>query len=113
MRPSSLAALSEAVPAINGKEASVKREFYYQDDRSNKFWTIERLGKDLVTTHGRIGSKGRDTRKQFETFSNVAGWRNAIEQQPPSQSRPYLPPGNALPPRLVLGQYGPETASDN
>lgn len=89
----------------------MKREFYYQDDRSNKFWTIERLGKSLVTAHGRIGSKGREPRRQFETSSNVAGWRNAIEQQPPSQSRPYVPPGNALPPRCVLRENGRETAS--
>lgn len=43
----------------------MRREFYYQDDRSNKFWTIELLGNEYVTTHGRIGAKPRETRKQF------------------------------------------------
>lgn len=43
----------------------MKRQFYLQDDRSNKFWTIELLGNICVTTHGRVGAKPRETRKQF------------------------------------------------
>jgi predicted DNA-binding WGR domain protein len=43
----------------------VKREFYYQDDRSNKFWTIELAGNEYVTTHGRVGARPRETRRQF------------------------------------------------
>ena len=45
----------------------MKREFFYQDDRSNKFWTIELVGTGYVTTHGRVGSTGRETRKQFDS----------------------------------------------
>jgi predicted DNA-binding WGR domain protein len=44
---------------------SEKREFYLQNDQSNKFWTIEQVGNVCVTTHGRIGAKGRETRKEF------------------------------------------------
>jgi len=43
----------------------MKREFYFQSDTSNKFWTIELDGKTLVTNHGRIGSHARETRKDF------------------------------------------------
>ena len=43
----------------------MKREFHLQDDRSNKFWTIEVVGNDVVTTHGRIGAKPRETRKAW------------------------------------------------
>lgn len=43
----------------------MKREFYYQDDKSNKFWTIEQVGNEYITTHGRVGAKPRETRKQF------------------------------------------------
>lgn len=43
----------------------MKREFYYQNDTSNKFWTIELIGNCYVTTHGRIGTKPRETRKEF------------------------------------------------
>jgi predicted DNA-binding WGR domain protein len=43
----------------------MKRQFYLQDDRSNKFWTIELLGNVCVTNHGRVGAKPRETRKQF------------------------------------------------
>ncbi|MBU1248562.1 MAG: DUF4240 domain-containing protein [Proteobacteria bacterium] len=43
----------------------MNRQFYYQDDRSNKFWTIELTGNEYVTTHGRIGAKPREARKQF------------------------------------------------
>ncbi len=45
----------------------MRREFYYQDDKSNKFWTIERDGRTCITTNGRIGSKPRETRKEFAT----------------------------------------------
>lgn len=45
----------------------MKRQFYLQDDRSNKFWTIEQIGSEYVTTHGRIGAKPRETRHQFAT----------------------------------------------
>ncbi len=40
----------------------MKREFYLQDDQSNKFWTVEVVGNALVTTNGRIGAKPRETR---------------------------------------------------
>lgn len=43
----------------------MKRQFYSQDDRSNKFWTIELIGNVCVTTHGRVGARPRETRKQF------------------------------------------------
>jgi predicted DNA-binding WGR domain protein len=49
------------------RSSDVRREFYYQDDRSNKFWTIECVGRTCVTTHGRIGAKPRETRKAFAT----------------------------------------------
>jgi predicted DNA-binding WGR domain protein len=43
----------------------MKREFYLQDDKSNKFWTIELSGTSHTTTHGRIGTAGKVTRKEF------------------------------------------------
>jgi predicted DNA-binding WGR domain protein len=43
----------------------MKREFYLQNDKSNKFWTIEGVGMGYITTHGRIGTKGRQARKEF------------------------------------------------
>lgn len=49
----------------------MKREFFYQDDRSNKFWTIELIGDEYVTTHGRVGAKPRETRKQFSSPSEA------------------------------------------
>ncbi len=45
----------------------MKREFYFQDDRSNKFWTIEQVGTAYVTTNGRVGATPRETRKQCNT----------------------------------------------
>ncbi len=45
----------------------MRRDFYYQDDRSNKFWTIEVADRTCITTHGRIGSRPRETRKEFPT----------------------------------------------
>lgn len=43
----------------------MRREFALQDDTSDKFWTIERSGSSCVTTHGRMGAKPRETRKEF------------------------------------------------
>lgn len=42
----------------------MRREFYLQDDQSNKFWTIEVVGGVVVTTNGRIGAKPRETRTE-------------------------------------------------
>ena len=45
----------------------MKRKFYFQDDKSNKFWTIELIDCEYITTHGRIGAKPRETSKKFTT----------------------------------------------
>ncbi|HVW03000.1 MAG TPA: DUF4240 domain-containing protein [Planctomycetaceae bacterium] len=45
----------------------MRREFYYQDNTSNKFWTIERVGTTCITTNGRIGASPRETRNEFPT----------------------------------------------
>jgi len=45
----------------------MKREFYLQDDKSNKFWTIELAGNAHTTSHGRIGTTGKETLKEFAT----------------------------------------------
>ncbi len=42
-----------------------RREFYFRDDKSNKFWTVEVVGTELITTNGRIGATPRETRNQF------------------------------------------------
>ncbi|MCB1636852.1 MAG: WGR domain-containing protein [Xanthomonadales bacterium] len=47
----------------------MKREFYLQDDQSNKFWTIEVQGPAVITTNGRVGSKPRETRKHYPSQS--------------------------------------------
>jgi predicted DNA-binding WGR domain protein len=44
-----------------------RREFYLQDDQSNKYWTIAVDGTCVVTTNGRIGAKPRETRTDFPT----------------------------------------------
>lgn len=44
----------------------MKREFYYQDDRSNKFWTIELVGEIVITTNGRFGATPRETRHGYD-----------------------------------------------
>ena len=38
-----------------------RREFYLQDDQSNKYWTIEVAESSIVITNGRIGAKPRET----------------------------------------------------
>lgn len=49
----------------------MKREFFYQDDRSNKFWTVEVMGCRVVTQNGRIGATPRETSKDFPTSEDA------------------------------------------
>ena len=50
----------------------MKREFFFQDDRSNKFWTIDITDRGIRTTNGRIGAKPRETRKEMPDASAAA-----------------------------------------
>jgi predicted DNA-binding WGR domain protein len=49
-----------------------RREFYLQDDQSNKYWTIEVDGACVVTTNGRIGARPRETRTEFPSPDKAA-----------------------------------------
>ena len=62
----------------------MKREFYYQDDRSNKFWSIEQTGNEIVTANCNVGAKPREIRKQFDD-EGVA--KRAVEKQVTSKLR--------------------------
>lgn len=44
----------------------MRREFYFQDDRSNKFWYIELDGDRCTAFNGRVGAQPRSTEKTFE-----------------------------------------------
>ena len=54
------------------------REFVYRDLRSNKFWTIDCKGKDVVVTNGRIGAKPRESRT---AHASPAAARAAAQKQ--------------------------------
>lgn len=41
------------------------RRFEFQDDKSSKFWEIERDGAELTTRWGRIGTKGQTGTKRY------------------------------------------------
>jgi len=56
----------------------MKYELYYLDDKSNKFWTIELIDKTYKTTYGKAGSKGRETKKAFESIEKA---KKAIKTQ--------------------------------
>ena len=45
-----------------------RREFYLQDDQSNKYWTIEVAETSIVTTNGRIGAKPRETHSKHPAY---------------------------------------------
>ena len=49
----------------------MRREFSLQDDTSDKFWTIELQGSTCITTHGRMGAKPRETRKEFPSVGEA------------------------------------------
>lgn len=84
-----------------------KREFYLQDDVSNKFWTIDVLGDEVVTTNGRIGAKPRETRTRHGDAA--AARREADREVLGKRRKGYIEcelskvPAyqNGLPPRFV------------
>jgi len=88
-------------------EVIMRREFFLQDDRSNKFWTIEVVGTDVVTTNGRIGARPRETRA---AHTSISAARSAVEKEVLLKRRkgyiegcledvpPYV---KGLPPRFV------------
>jgi predicted DNA-binding WGR domain protein len=84
-----------------------KREFYLQDDQSNKYWTIDVVGNEVVTTNGRIGAKPRETRTAFASAEQAA--REAEKEILGKRRKGYLEgelaavPGyvRGLPPRFV------------
>lgn len=41
--------------------------FYFDDGKSRKFWSIANRGKTVVTTSGRFGAKGRESKKVYST----------------------------------------------
>jgi predicted DNA-binding WGR domain protein len=58
----------------------MKREFYYQDKSSNKYWKIECSGSSVITENGRVGAKPRRTENSFlvhRIFPNV--FSNSIQ----------------------------------
>lgn len=88
----------------------MRREFYYQDDRSNKFWTIELIDRACITTHGRIGSKPRETRKEFPT-EDVA--QRELEKQIASKlKKGYVEGALAAVPEHVKPDWSQLTMSD-
>lgn len=65
----------------------MKREFFLQDDRSNKFWTVEVDDARLITTNGRVGAKPRETVKTY--VSNAAAMAECEKQIAAKQNKGY------------------------
>ncbi len=41
--------------------------YYFDDGKSRKFWSVANRGKTVVTTSGRLGAKGRESKKVYST----------------------------------------------
>lgn len=84
-----------------------RREFYLQDDQSNKYWTVEVAEGSVITTNGRIGAKPRETRTAFdapesalrEAEREILAKRRKGYIEGDLSSIPEYAPG--LPPRFV------------
>lgn len=84
-----------------------KREFYLQDDQSNKYWTIEVMETSVVTTNGRMGGKPRETRSNHDSHDaallaaekEILGKRRKGYVEGRLDDVPEYAPG--LPPRFV------------
>jgi predicted DNA-binding WGR domain protein len=89
----------------------MRRDFYYQDDRSNKFWTIEVVDRTSITTHGRIGSKPRETRKEFPTWD--AAQRELEKQVASKLKKGYIEGALDAVPEHVKPDWSTMTMSDD
>ena len=85
----------------------MRREFFLQDDQSNKFWTIDLIDTAVVSTNGRMGAKPRETRASYPS-SEAA--KLAFEKEILAKRRKGYIEGNlanvptyvaGLPPRFV------------
>lgn len=45
----------------------IEKKLIYQDEKSNKFWDIEIVGRSFTVTFGKIGSRGQSQTKDFES----------------------------------------------
>ena len=45
----------------------MKRYFIFQDNKSQKFWSIDTNGKSFTVTYGKLGSAGQMTNKEFDS----------------------------------------------
>jgi predicted DNA-binding WGR domain protein len=88
----------------------MRREFFYQDDKSNKFWTVEVVGKTCVTTHGRIGANPRETRKDFPTEN--AALREVDKQVAAKVKKGYMEGDLSSVPEYVKPDWSTMTMSD-
>ena len=88
----------------------MRREFYYQDDTSNKFWTVEVVGCVCVTTHGRMGAAARETRKEFP--SEKAAGREAGKLVAAKLKKGYIEGALAAAPVYVKPDWSAMTMSD-
>ena len=59
----------------------MRREFYFQDDKSNKFWHIERDGLRCTTYNGRVGAAPRSTVKDFDSEDKAQKFFDAPNRQ--------------------------------
>jgi predicted DNA-binding WGR domain protein len=61
------AAKAPAAPAAKAPAAAPagRRTFEFTDDKSNKFWSIERKGKTVTVVFGKIGTAGQTKPKAF------------------------------------------------
>lgn len=55
----------------------MRREFFLQDDVSNKFWTVELNESTVRTTYGRVGAQPRETSR---TFPDPARARREVDR---------------------------------
>lgn len=86
----------------------MKRRFEYSDEKSNKFWEIEVIGKSISVTYGKIGTDGQPVTRKFK--SSDAALAEAEKQISEKTKKGYIevisaPTGTKLRLMLELGAY--------
>lgn len=65
----------------------MRQESCYQDDRFNRFWTIEVVDRTCIKTHSRIGSEPRETWREILTTHDA---QRELEKPVASKPKGYV-----------------------
>ena len=81
-----------------------KRYFINQNDTANKFWQVETAGATQTVTFGKIGTAGRQSRKEYATEAECRKETENLIASKLKKGYVEVSDGQGIPPKPVLNQ---------